>query len=184
MKQTADPRHHARGRRPLGAAGLVYLTATALLLATPARAQEEPQPDPAQLALGRRLAEAGDFNAVIGAMGAAEIERVAAEADLDDAGKARLRETGARVLATARAALIERVAPIYAAAYPPDQLAAIVAFLESPAGRAYAVGTGARPGAAGLRLRGRGARRLLPGDGPAVRRAAVDRQPIAAATAG
>lgn len=140
MKQTADPRHHARGRRPLGAAGLVYLTATALLLATPARAQEEPQPDPAQLALGRRLAEAGDFNAVIGAMGAAEIERVAAEADLDDAGKARLRETGARVLATARAALIERVAPIYAAAYPPDQLAAIVAFLESPAGRAYSGG--------------------------------------------
>lgn len=119
---------------------LLPILAVALLFAAPASGQESPQIDPAQLALGRRLAEAGDFNAVIGAMGAAEIERMAAEADLDEAGKARLRETGVRVLATARAALIDRIAPIYATAYPPDQLAAIVAFLESPAGRAYTGG--------------------------------------------
>jgi hypothetical protein len=114
--------------------------AVALMLATPIAAQEGPPVGPAQLELGRRLAEAGDFNAFICAMGAAEIERMAADTDLDEAGRARLRETGMQVLASARATLMERIAPIYADAYPPDQLEAIVTFLESPAGRAYTGG--------------------------------------------
>lgn len=100
-----------------------------------------PAPSPAQLALGRRMAEAGDFNAIIGAMGHAQAEQIAREApDLSDAERERLRATALRVLAEQRARLLDRLAPVYARVYPPDQLAAILAFLESPAGRAYTGG--------------------------------------------
>ena len=127
------------------------MTCAVLILAAPASAQqaappavpatEAPAPTPAQLALGRRMAEAGDFNAVIGAMGQAQAEQIAREApDLSDPERARLHATALRVLAEQRARLLDRLAPAYARVYPPDQLAMIVAFLESPAGRAYTGG--------------------------------------------
>jgi len=107
----------------------------ALLWSAAAVAQ---QPGPEQAALGRRLAAAGDFNAIIGAMGAAEVERIAREApDLSDAERARLREIGSATLAAGRARLLDRVGAIYARHFTARQLRAIVRFLESPAGRSY-----------------------------------------------
>jgi hypothetical protein len=105
----------------------------------PAPAAAAPAPlSPAQAALGRRLAELGDFNAMIGAMGHAEIEGMAANTpDLTDAERARLRQVGERVLATGRARILDAVGNAYARHFSADQLRAIIAFLESPAGRAY-----------------------------------------------
>jgi hypothetical protein len=95
-------------------------------------------PDAEQLALGRRLAAAGDFNAIVGAMGAAEVERMARETpDLSDAERARLREVGAATFAASRARLLETVGAIYARHFTAAQLTEITAFLESAAGRAY-----------------------------------------------
>ena len=89
------------------------------------------------------MAEAGDFNAIIGAMGAAEIERTAREAPgLNDGERARLRRIGGEVFAARRAALLDRVANIYASHFSLRQLREIVAFLEGPTGRLY---TGAIP---------------------------------------
>ncbi|HMG48063.1 MAG TPA: DUF2059 domain-containing protein [Allosphingosinicella sp.] len=93
---------------------------------------------PEQLALGRRMAAAGDFNAIVGAMGAAEVERLARETpDLTEAERSRLREIGRATLETGRARLLVTVGAIYARHFTAAQLAEIVAFLESPAGRAY-----------------------------------------------
>jgi len=101
------------------------------------------QPGAGQAALGRRLAAAGDFNAIIGAMGAAEVERIARETpELSEAERARLREIGSAALAAGRARLLDRVGAIYARHFTAAQLEAIVGFLEGPAGRAY---TGALP---------------------------------------
>jgi hypothetical protein len=94
---------------------------------------------PEQLALGRRMAAAGDFNAIVGAMGAAEVERLARETpDLTEAERARLREIGRATLAAGRARLLDTVGAIYARHFSAVQLGRIVAFLESPAGRVYA----------------------------------------------
>jgi len=116
-------------------AGLIALLWSAALAAQP--------PGPEQAALGRRLAAAGDFNAIVGAMGAAEVERIARETpDLSDAERARLREIGAATLAAGRARLLDTVGAIYARQFSLAELRAITAFLEGPAGRAY---TGALP---------------------------------------
>jgi hypothetical protein len=98
---------------------------------------------PAQLALGRRMAAAGDFNAIVGAMGAAEVERLARETpDLSDAERSRLRAIGRATLEAGRTRMLDSVGAIYARHFTAAQLGEIVAFLESPAGRAY---TGAFP---------------------------------------
>jgi len=89
------------------------------------------------------MAAAGDFNAIVGAMGAAEIERLARETpDLTEAERDRLRAIGRARLAAGRARLLDAVGAIYARHFTTAQLGRIVAFLESPAGRAY---TGALP---------------------------------------
>ena len=112
------------------------------------------QPGPEQAALGRRLAAAGDFNAIVGAMGAAEVERIARETpDLSEAERARLREIGTATLAAGRARLLDTIGAIYAREFTAAELEAIVGFFESPAGRAY---IGALP-------------RLLPAIGQAMR---------------
>jgi len=114
-----------------------------LALAGAALAQP-PEPAAEQAALARRMAAAGDFNAITGAMGAAEVERIARETpDLSDAERARLREIGRATLAAGRARLLDSVGAIYARRFTEAQLRAIVGFLESPAGRAY---VGALPG--------------------------------------
>ena len=116
-------------------AGLIALLWSSFALAQ--------QPDSARLALGRRLAAAGEFNTIVGAMGAAEVERLARETpDLSDAERGRLREIGAATLDRGRARLLEAVGAIYARHFTAAQLRAIAGFLESPAGRAY---TGALP---------------------------------------
>lgn len=89
-------------------------------------------------ALGRRLAELGEFNAITGAMGRAEVEAMARETpDLSDAERARLRAVGTRVLAAGRARVLAQVGDAYARAFTLAELRAIVRFLASPAGRAY-----------------------------------------------
>lgn len=125
---------------------VVLAIGSAILATTGAGAQQAPAEPAAEageeaLALGRRMAEAGDFNAIIGAMGAAEIERIATEpAGLSDAERDALRATGTRVFAAQRAQLLEAVAPAYARTYAIEDLRAITGFLESPAGRAYTAG--------------------------------------------
>jgi hypothetical protein len=120
--------------------GLTLLACGGAALAQPAAA---PAPSAAQVALGRRLAAAGDFNAIVGAMGAAEVERLARETpDLSDAERSRLREIGRATLAAGRARLLDAVGVIYARHFTAAQLGRIAGFLESPAGRAY---TGALP---------------------------------------
>lgn len=120
---------------------------TALLLAAvpvPPAAAQPPQvpapaaPDPAQAALGRRLAEAGDLNALLGAVGGAEIEGMAANTPgLSDAERTRLRQLGGEVLASGRARVVGALGEAYARHFTRAQLEQILAFLESPAGRAY-----------------------------------------------
>ena len=89
-------------------------------------------------ALGRRLAELGEFNAVTGAMGRAEVEAMARETpDLSDTERARLRAVGTQVLAAGRARVLAQVGNAYAREFTLQQLRAIVRFLASPAGRAY-----------------------------------------------
>jgi hypothetical protein len=120
--------------------GLIVLAWSGIVRAEPSGAHA---PGAGQVALGRRLAAAGDFNAIVGAMGAAEVERVARETpDLSDAERARLREIGRATLAAARARLLDTVGAIYARHFTAQQLRTITAFHESPAGRAY---TGALP---------------------------------------
>jgi hypothetical protein len=123
--------------------------AAALLAANAATTQPAPAPPappaaaPAPVtgeraALGRRLAELGEFNAVTSAMGRAEVEAMARETpDLSDAERARLRVVGAQVLAAGRARILARVGDAYAREFTLQQLRAIVRFLASPAGRAY-----------------------------------------------
>ena len=119
----------------------IILAGLILLLWTGAAAAGQPGAE--QSALGRRLAAAGDFNAIVGTIGAAEVERIARETpDLSEAERARLREIGGATLAAARIRLLDRVGAIYARHFTAAQLRAIVAFLEGPAGRAY---TGALP---------------------------------------
>jgi hypothetical protein len=92
----------------------------------------------AQAALGRRLAELGDFNAIVGAMGHAEIEAMATGTpDLTAAERARLRQVGEGVLASGRARMLAIVGDIYGRHFTAGPLRAIIAFLESPPGRAY-----------------------------------------------
>jgi hypothetical protein len=123
----------------------VVLAAAALL---PAAAQPPPPAAPpaaaptplpaAQAALGRRLAELGDFNAIVGAMGHAEIEAMATGTpDLTGAERARLRQVGEGVLTSGRARMLTIVGDIYGRHFTAGQLRAIIAFLESPSGRAY-----------------------------------------------
>jgi hypothetical protein len=98
---------------------------------------------PEQAALGRRMAAAGDFNAIVGAMGAAEVEQLARDTPgLTEAERDRLRAVGRATLEAGRARLLDRVGAIYARQFTAAELAAIVGFLESPAGRVY---TGAFP---------------------------------------
>ena len=93
---------------------------------------------PEQAALGRRMAAAGDFNAIVGAMGAAEVERLARETpDLSEAERSRLRAIGRATLDAGRARLLDTVGAIYARHFTAAELRRIVGFLESPAGRAY-----------------------------------------------
>jgi hypothetical protein len=124
------------------------LAAAAFVLAAPMPAAAQapapaasaaPAPLPAaQAALGRRLAELGDFNAMIGAMGHAEIEAMAAHTpDLTGAERARLRQVGEGVLASGRARILDALGGAYGRHFTAGQLRAIIAFLESPAGRAY-----------------------------------------------
>lgn len=129
---------------------LVILAALALGTTAPGIAQPPSapapsaiQPGPEQLALGRRMAAAGDFNAIVGAMGEAEIDRMARETpNLSAAERDRLRAVGAAELAVGRAHILDAVAIVYARHFTLDQLRAITAFLESDTGRAY---TGAIP---------------------------------------
>jgi hypothetical protein len=119
----------------------------AILLAAAQPSPPPPAPAPAvspapitgeRAALGRRLAELGEFNAVTGAMGRAEVEAMARETpDLSDAERARLRAVGTQVLAAGRARVLARVGDAYARHFTLPQLRAIVRFLASPAGRAY-----------------------------------------------
>lgn len=127
------------------------LAATLAVCAAPAVAQPPPppaaaapvQPGPGQLALGRRMAAAGDFNAIVGAMGEAEIDRMARETpNLTETERDRLRAVGEAELAVGRAHILDAVAIVYARHFTIDQLRAITAFLESDTGRAY---TGAIP---------------------------------------
>jgi hypothetical protein len=123
------------------------LAACFLLASVPAAAQppappwhvvEAPPLSPERAALGRRLAELGEFNAITGAMGRAEVEAMARDTpDLSDAERARLRAVGTQVVATGRARLLAQVGDIYAHQFTLPELRAIVRFLASPAGRAY-----------------------------------------------
>lgn len=114
------------------------IVAALLLSPVTATAQDSAGLDPERQALGRRLAAAGDFNAIIGAMGEAEVERIAREAtDLSDDERSRLREVGRRTLEAGRARLVDAVGAVYAGHYSLEELRAITAFFESPAGRAY-----------------------------------------------
>jgi hypothetical protein len=93
---------------------------------------------PGQAALGRRLAELGDLNAILIFAGHAEIERTAATTPgLTDAERARLREVGERVAGAQRMRILAAAGDVYARHFTAAQLRAIIAFLESPPGRAY-----------------------------------------------
>jgi hypothetical protein len=121
--------------------GLALLACGGAAPAQPAAAPSAPSA--AQVALGRRLAAAGDLNAIVGAMGAAEVERLARETpDLSDGERDRLRAIGRATLDSGRARLLDAVGAIYARHFTAAQLGEIAGFLESPAGRAY---TGALP---------------------------------------
>jgi hypothetical protein len=114
------------------------LIGLAMLAWSGAALAQAPAPGAAQVALGRRMAAAGDFNAIVGAMGAAEVERLARETpDLSEAERARLREIGRTTFAASRARLLDTVGAIYARHFTAAQLSGITTFLESPAGRAY-----------------------------------------------
>jgi hypothetical protein len=130
---------------------LTFLAAT--LLATPTLAAAQPpapagpapaaEPSAEQRAWGRRMAAAGDFNAIVGAMGAAEVDRMARETPgLTDAERDRLRVLGEAELGVGRAHILDQVAIVYARHFTLDQLRTITNFLESDTGRAY---TGAIP---------------------------------------
>ncbi|HTU11173.1 MAG TPA: DUF2059 domain-containing protein [Allosphingosinicella sp.] len=118
------------------------LAAAALLVAAPAAAQPAVTTAPidaAQAALGRRLAEAGELNALLGAVGTAEVAQIAASTpDLSDAERTRLREVGMATLQAGRARITAALGDAYARHFSRDQLTEILAFVESTTGRAYA----------------------------------------------
>lgn len=124
---------------PVAFAAVLLAASTAAALPPPPPATAAtPAPTGERAALGLRLAELGEFNAVTGAIGRAEVEAMARETPaLSDAERARLRAVGTQVLAAGRARLLAQVGDIYARQFTLAELRAIVRFLASPAGRAY-----------------------------------------------
>ena len=115
--------------------------------ATPPIMPAEPPPQPPvtaeALEWGQKLAARGDFHAVIGAMGQAQTEELVRDTPgLSAAERDRLRQVAQRRLSAMRSRLTRVVGEIYARRFSLEDLKAIVAFFESPAGRAY---TGAFP---------------------------------------
>jgi hypothetical protein len=95
-------------------------------------------PESEHAELAARLARTGEFNAIVGAAGAAEIARMARETPgLSDAERERLRAVGARTLERMRDRLRIRAADAYFRHFAIADLREIVAFFDSPAGRAY-----------------------------------------------
>lgn len=127
----------------IGLAAIGLATAAAGQPPAPATPAPAVPPTAEQIAWGRRMAAAGDFNAIVGAMGAAEVDRMARETPgLTDAERDRLRVLGEAELGVGRAHILDQVASVYARHFTLDQLRAITTFLESDTGRAY---TGAIP---------------------------------------
>jgi hypothetical protein len=111
-----------------------------LLAASPLAAQSMMAETPSAQAeaLGRRLADTGTLAALLPLLvGKATQELMAEHADLDDAGKARLRATAATTARTATDRMLGAVGHEYALRLPVDTLKALVAFNEGPAARAW-----------------------------------------------
>jgi hypothetical protein len=88
--------------------------------------------------LGRRLAHSGDFQAIIGAAAAGEIDGIAAKhPELSANERADLAATARAEFQQARTILLGKIGPIYARHFTVEELRGIVGFFESPAGRAY-----------------------------------------------
>jgi hypothetical protein len=120
------------------AGGLVALACMGLALEVSAQTAAPPL-SAETLALARRVAAHDDFLALVQTAGAAQIAGIehglgdltaAEKAKVDDIGKAKLAEGQSRV--------IDKLTGVYAATFTPDELRAMAAFLETPAGGVYA----------------------------------------------
>lgn len=123
-----------------------FLLSGLILLASGAAATPPIMPGPPPqppvtaeaLEMGQRMAASGDFHAIIGAMSQAQLEEIVRETpDLSEAERARLGEIGRRHVSEIRSRLTRDVGAIYARRFSVEEMRSIVAFFESPAGRAY-----------------------------------------------
>ena len=112
------------------------LAIAALLIAAPAIAQTAPTPEAE--ALGRRVADTGTLAALLPLLVGKETEEMIGQhAELDDAGKARLRAVAADTAKTAIDRMLGAVGHQYALRLSVADMTAIVAFNQSSPATAW-----------------------------------------------
>jgi hypothetical protein len=120
------------------ACGLVALAWMGLGLEVSAQTNA-PAPSAETLALARRVAAHDDFLGLVQTSGASQMAGIEQGlGDLTAAEKAKVEEIGKAKLAEGESRVIDKLAGMYAATFTPDQLRTTAAFLETPAGGAYA----------------------------------------------
>ncbi|HWD66440.1 MAG TPA: DUF2059 domain-containing protein [Caulobacteraceae bacterium] len=97
-----------------------------------------PAPSPEAVALARRAAARDDFLVMIQSVAGGQVEGVEkGMGELTPAEKAKVDEIGKRKLDEGIDRVVDRLAVVYAKEFSLDDLRAIDAFLQTPAGKAY-----------------------------------------------
>jgi hypothetical protein len=122
------------------------LAALALAAAPPSSANDTaksaasaaPAPSPEAMALARKVAARDDFLVAIETISAGQIGDVEhGMGDLSAAEKDKVADIGRQKMAEGMGRVVEKLAAIYAQKFSVEDLRAIDAFLETPAGKAY-----------------------------------------------
>jgi hypothetical protein len=108
-------------------------------LAAGATAQTAATPSAATMALARQVAASDDFLALVQMDAASKIQGVEHDlGNLTPDEKAKVEAIGKAKLAEGSARVVDKMSVIYAAAFTPDELKVLAAFLGTSAGKAYA----------------------------------------------
>ncbi len=104
----------------------------------PAAASAAPAPSPEAMALARRAAARDDFLVMIQSVAGGQVEGVEkGMGDLTPVEKAKVDDIGKRKLDEGIDRVVDKLAEVYAKEFSLDELRAIDAFLQTPAGKAY-----------------------------------------------
>ncbi|MBA3810931.1 MAG: DUF2059 domain-containing protein [Caulobacteraceae bacterium] len=120
------------------AVGPIFFLILAFVGSTSVLAAPAP-PENDALALGRQLADTGDFQALLKTGAEVQIGELQRDTPgLSAADKEQVARIGRATMEAARARIVEKLGAVYARAFGLPDLKAMVAFFASPAGKAYA----------------------------------------------